>query len=136
MNKSSLIDAARTKDARTENNALTHSTSLNACVDLFFIAGASRRMGPDEIISMFEAAYGEDPTRALRILFWARDVRGGAGERRFFRVVWQHLHKDRPDIVARLYKLVPEYGRWDDLFFSAELIPVTAAYLRDKLLAG
>jgi hypothetical protein len=134
--KSSLIDATRTKDARTENQALTHSTSLDSCVDLFFIAGASRRMAPDRIVSMFEAAYGANPSIALKILFWARDVRGGAGERRFFRVIWEHIYNHRNDVFKRLYELVPEYGRWDDLFYSEDFLTTVAAHLHDKLLAG
>lgn len=117
MNKSSLVDAMRQNDVLTFNGAITHSTSLNNCVDLFFIAGASRRMSEKEILIMFEKAYAEDKLTALIILFWGRDIRGGAGERRFFRVIWNRLVKTNNDIfISMLLPLIVEYGRWDDIW--------------------
>ena len=117
MNKSSLVDAMRQNDVLTANGAITHSTSLNNCVDLFFIAGASRRMSEKHILIMFEKAYAEDKLTALIILFWGRDIRGGAGERRFFRVIWNHLVKTNNDIfISMLLPLIVEYGRWDDIW--------------------
>jgi len=60
----------------TDNGAVTHATSLNKCLDLFFIAGASRRMDEQSILKMFKEAYQENPVTAMLILFWARDCRG------------------------------------------------------------
>jgi hypothetical protein len=42
---------------------------------LFFIAGASRRMEEKEILRLFTLAFNEDKNTALKILFWARDIR-------------------------------------------------------------
>ncbi len=70
---SNLINAMRQKDAFTANGALTNSTSLNAVVDMFFLAGASRRMSEQEIINVFVKAYNEDPNLAVKCLFWALD---------------------------------------------------------------
>lgn len=134
MSKSKLIDAARTKDSRTANMALTHSTSLYNCVDMFFLAGASREMYEDDIITLFERAKGEDRSLALKILFWARDCRGGAGERRFFRVIWKHLFETDIDAFMQHYKFVPEYGRWDDLFYNDAFLTEVHSYLKRNLL--
>lgn len=95
----------------------TNSTSLNNCLDLFFIAGASRNMKPEEIVRMFIGAYAENPEVALRILFWARDIRGGAGERRLFRIILTELTNSYPEVSKALATIIPEYGRFDDLFF-------------------
>lgn len=98
--------------AKTANNCDTFESSLDPVVDLFFIIGSSR--GKD-ITAAFERALGADEERTLRMLFWARDVRGGSGERQTFRNLMSHLETNRPHLVLKLLKLVPEYGRWDDL---------------------
>lgn len=110
----SLISALRTSDMVTENGMVTNSTSLNSCVDFFFQAGAMRAATEVAIISSFSAAFVEDKLRALKILFWARDIRGGAGERRLFRVCLEHLAKYHSDYLVANLDLISEYGRWDD----------------------
>lgn len=99
----------------TENGGLTHRTSLSNCVDLFFRAGAMRSANEDAIKDVVAAAFAEDPVRTLKILFFARDVRGGLGERRFFRTAMRMLAKQEPDAVIRNAALFAEYGRYDDL---------------------
>ena len=68
----------------TQNGGLTYSTSGTDCLDLFFRAGAMRWRSAKEIRRVFLRAYAEDPLLTAKILFYARDVRGGLGERRFF----------------------------------------------------
>jgi hypothetical protein len=53
---------------------------------------------------------------ALKCLFYIRDVRGGQGERRFFRVATKWLAKYDTAAMQRNLIHVPEFGRWDDLF--------------------
>lgn len=113
---SRLVNATRQYNALTANGAMTHSTSLSACLDLFFIAGASRRMQDSDIIVMFERARAENKNLAYKILFWARDARGGAGEKRFFQVVMEHVSKVYPDDYAQLAIFIPEFGYWKDVF--------------------
>lgn len=98
--------------SRTANGMKTYQSSLNALVDLFYQIGASR--GKD-VTGLFERAYAEDRQLALRIAFWARDVRGGAGEREIFRSIIKHLEKLHPAELEQVIKLAPEYGRWDDI---------------------
>ena len=84
--KSNLVNATRQEDVLTANGMVTNSTSLNSCVDMFFLAGASRNMPEKDIEILFQKAIVENPLVALKLMFWSRDVRGGAGERRFFRI--------------------------------------------------
>jgi hypothetical protein len=51
----------------------------------------------------------------MRILFWVRDVRGGAGERQVFRDILSYLIATNPEAVRTNLNLIPEYGRWDDV---------------------
>lgn len=103
---------------RTENGMKTFHSSLNKNVDLFFQIGASR--GKD-ITSQFESAYQEDRVQAMRILFWARDVRGGAGERELFRQVIRYIETAHVTELPQIIALVSEYGRYDDLLgFTTE----------------
>lgn len=99
----------------TANGAVTNVSSMNKNVDLFFLAGASR--GKD-ITSTFAAALAEDSEVAVRVLQWARDARGGAGERETFRKLFGYLIRTEPALAERLLSKVPEIGRWDDLLIA------------------
>ena len=116
--------------ARTANNMKAKNSTKNAVVDLFYAIGASR--GQD-ITPEFEAAWNENPDLALRVLLWARDVRGGAGERQIFRDVLKIL----PEKVAlKILPKVPELGRWDDLlvFYPGSVADRAAMDLISKAL--
>ena len=115
-----LIKAFQNENTYTENGMVTNSSSLDACVDLFFLAGASRRLEESQIESLIEDAFLDDPEIAMKIIFWARDVRGGAGERRFFRIALKYMNHNFRDELKKVLPLVPEYGRWDDLFIFGD----------------
>ena len=131
VNKSALIDASRKeKKVYTKNGAKTNSTSLYKVLDLFFIAGASRSMSEQSIKDMFDAALAENKLLALKCLFWARDIRQGAGERRFFRTCMEHLRIHYLDIYKQVAKYTAFYGRWDDLFYSKETAKLNLHLIR------
>ena len=113
---SKLVNVTRQEDSFTANGMVTNSTSLNSNVDMFFLAGASREMSEHDIETLFQKAIVENPLVALKLMFWARDVRGGAGERRFFRVCSKFLNKNYLKYLEKNIQLIPEYGRWDDIF--------------------
>jgi hypothetical protein len=96
----------------TANGMVTNQSSLDPNVDLFFAIGASR--GKD-LTGAFARAYAAEPHVAMKILFWARDARAGAGEREIFRQIIRNLEVNQPESLMRNLALVPEYGRWDDL---------------------
>lgn len=113
---SNLVNATRQYNSTTANGAITHSTSLNYCLDLFFIAGASRTMSESDILIAFNRASAENKNLAYKILFWARDAREGAGEKRFFQVVMKHISKIYSDDYDQLAIYIPEFGYWKDVF--------------------
>ena len=99
----------------TENGALTNRSTNSYCLDLFATIGALRNAEDNEIISRFIKAYTEDRNLAMKILFFARDIRGGLGERRVFRSIWKWLSLHEAESVRKNITNVPEYGRFDDL---------------------
>ena len=101
----------------TENGAITYITSRSDCLDLFATIGALRCESEEEIVARFVRAYTENANLAMKLLFFARDIRGGLGERRVFRTVFSWLAKNEPDSVKKNIEYVAEYGRYDDLQF-------------------
>ena len=101
---------------RTENGALTHKTTKSSLLDMFAMGAAMRTRSDEDVILMFKKAFEENPTYALKCLFYIRDVRGGQGERRFFRVCMKWLTKNNSAAAKRNLQYVAEFGRWDDLY--------------------
>lgn len=99
----------------TENGALTNKSTMSDCLDLFATVGALRSHRADEITARFARAFSENRNLAVKTLFYARDVRGGLGERRVFRVIIGWLAKNEPETLNKNIKYFPEYGRFDDL---------------------
>ena len=100
---------------RTENGAMTLRTTGDECLNLFATIGALRNATEDEITARFLRAYAENPDLAMKLLFYARDIRGGLGERRVFRVILAWLASNEPASLRRNIGYVAEYGRWDDM---------------------
>ena len=99
----------------TENGAVTHVSTYSDCLDLFATVGALRQASEQEILDRFIRAYTEDADKAMKILFYARDIRGGLGERRVFRTVMTYLAANEPASVRKNIEYFGEYGRYDDL---------------------
>lgn len=97
----------------TENGAVTFTSSLNKNLDFFAMASA-KRDNPGDAVRLFLAAYQEDPITAILNLFYLRDVRGGQGERAIFRLCLEQIEQ-KYLLNEEFLKLIPEYGRWDDL---------------------
>jgi hypothetical protein len=117
----SLVNAMRTKDTVTENGMVTNSSTLSATLDLFFTIGAIRQTinsdyGKQRLIAKYEAARNEDSLITRKLLFWSRDVRGGAGEREAFRTLLRHAAINHPSELIPNVGLIAEFGRWDDVF--------------------
>lgn len=123
--KSAVLNT--TTEARTTNGMKALASTLNQNVDLFFKIGASR--GKD-ITLQFEKALQESPEIALRTLQWARDVRGGAGERELFRQGLRFLEKNYKEYLlnTELLAKVPLIGRWDDLLIFSDDAVKTRAF--------
>ena len=99
----------------TENGAVTYRTSGKDCLDLFASIGALRHADDEDIRNRFLKAYAENRDLAMKILFYARDVRGGLGERRVFRSILTWLASNEKGSVVKNLPFIAEYGRWDDV---------------------
>ena len=104
-----------TNKTLTENGAVTLRSTGSECLDLFATIGALRNASDAEIETRFLRAYAENPDLAMKILFYARDIRGGLGERRVFRVLMRWLAQNQLASALRNLPYVAEYGRWDDV---------------------
>ena len=99
----------------TENGGTAFRSSESFCLDMFFRAGAMRNSSEEEIANIVIRAYAEDPDKTMKTVFFARDARGGLGERRFFRCAISALADFAPESVRKNIPLFAEYGRYDDL---------------------
>lgn len=100
----------------TEKGGITYKSTMNGLMDLFAMGGSYRKRSDADVIFLFDKAFKEDESYALKCLFYLRDIRGGQGERRFFRIVTRWLAYEHTEAMRRNLKFVPEYGRWDDLY--------------------
>ncbi len=121
----------------TENGAVTFRSTNSECLDLFATIGALRSNNDAEICNRFVRAYAEDPDLAMKILFYARDIRGGLGERRVFRTIIVWLAENEKASLVRNLPFIAEYGRWDDILvlLDTPARPEAEAVLREQFIA-
>ena len=121
-----------TKDnniTRTENGGVTRKSTESKVLDMFAVGGAYRTRSDKDVILLFKNAFEEDHLLAMKCLFYLRDIRGGQGERRFFRTAFHWLCNEYPQVAKANLENVSEYGRWDDLIYATEGTQVqTAAF--------
>lgn len=99
----------------TENGQPALRTTGDALVNLFGVIG-SLRTRPQDVDALFCDAFNENPLLALKMAFYARDVRGGLGERETARIIFRRLALSAPDVMIKNLHLIPLFGRWDDLY--------------------
>ncbi|MFA5396705.1 MAG: DUF2828 family protein [Methanogenium sp.] len=123
------LEAQATNVSITENGAIGLKTTNNPILDLNFMVSSLRSLNDEELDKLskqyIERIYTEksgDPVADeqkkyfLKWLFYLRDVRGGLGERRSFRKFINNMsYMIKSDYSLSAIKLIPEYGRWDDL---------------------
>lgn len=132
-----MLDYLKNETNRTltENGAATYRTSCSDCLDLFATIGALRFSDESIIINRFMKAYTENPDLAMKILFFARDVRGGLGERRVFRIILDWLAHNEKISVFKNVAYIPEYGRYDDLLvlLDSDCESIVVAIVKSQL---
>ena len=121
----------------TENGAVTYQSTQSECLDLFATIGAIRRESDEEITNRFLRAYAENADLAMKTLFFARDIRGGIGERRVFRTILKWLAHNEPQSVEKNIPYIAEYGRYDDLLalMGTKCEREALAYIKKQLEA-
>lgn len=113
-----FAEAAKQKGSftRTENGAVALCTTGSKLLDLFGSVGSLRKEDETRITRLFADAYSEDALFATKIVFYARDIRGGLGERRTFRILLRYMAEYHPEVLRPNLDLVGVYGRYDDLY--------------------
>lgn len=102
----------------TENGAVALNTTSDPCLDLFATIGALRNADKNRIETLVAEAYKADPLLATKIIFYARDIRGGLGERDTFRTALRYLAIHHPEAIKKnIWTIGDLYGRYDDLYF-------------------
>lgn len=114
----SFADAMREQGSftRTENGAVALNTTGDALLDLFGTIGSLRSADDNRINTLFAEAYEQDALFATKILFYARDIREGLGERKTFRTILRWAADHKPEAIRPNLDLIGVFGRYDDLY--------------------
>lgn len=119
----------------TENGGFAYKSTNSALLDLFASCGSLRGSEPFDIAARFHKAYAENPLLATRLAFYARNVRGGLGERDTARTMFHCLATQHPEVLRKNMDLIAKFGRWDDYYclVGTELELEAFAFLYDRL---
>lgn len=130
----------QTNVAITENGALGYKTTFNALLD-FNYKVPSLRKSMSSTLDVREVINSITDLETLyRYIFFLRDVRGGMGERKLFREFIGNLAKMEREELKMVIPLIPEYGRWDDLFvlfntpYEMEAMELIVAQLHNDVI--
>lgn len=70
----------------------------------------------NRITTLFSEAYAQDKLFATKIIFYARDIRCGLGERKTFRTIIRYMAEHHPESLRPNLDLIGVFGRYDDLY--------------------
>lgn len=114
--------------AETWNGAQSLSTTGKARVDYF--SKAIRDTPRETICTMLEKCWEESPLDTLKLIFYKRDCRGGAGEKQVFYDSMEWLIHNHYIEFSVVCKFIPEYGSWKDVVVLMENNKSTLAYIQ------
>ena len=102
-----------TTNTTTENGAISLATTGSNRVNLFF--KLVRDCKYTSLTELFHNSWEEDPLDTVKIIFHARDCRGGKGDRNPFLELMRYLAMNKTDVFLTNLEQIPKYGRWLDL---------------------
>ena len=112
----------------TTNGAPQYDTSGEKCLDLFTTIGNMRGLDRQIVLENFTEAFTENPQLAVRVAFWARASRVGAGERKTFFTILDEIRKTSPEFIEDNSKTLAELGYWKDLVRYLDLQGVVKVF--------
>lgn len=132
MAKNSFLSSVTKCNTRTENGALSNSSTGDRLVDQFGKSGAYRGRSFEEVFADQSALWGENPLNALKLPFYLRmvtrkaktydgksteTVQKGQGNKdeSFKRLLW--IASYHPDSFYKNLWLLPIVGSWKDLWY-------------------
>lgn len=98
----------------TENGAGALKSTGNKVLDAFGTLGAMKDSSEEQILNTFYPAFFENRELAIKLLFYIRDIRGGQGMRRVFRVILRSLANSYPEYIVENLDNILFFGRGDD----------------------
>lgn len=122
----------------TENGRIAKKSTGSGLVNLFSTIGALRQDGSfdkERLKELVLAAWREDPLKTLKIIFYARDIREGLGEREIAKESLNILNNyGYGDAVKQNLQFLPYVGRWDDLyaFMNTKLMPTCWEIMKEQ----
>lgn len=135
-----------TKMIKTKEGAVAYSTAINECVNFFSKAGSlydttkktSFYSGETSALELFKSAFKQDPITSMKLLFWLRDCRGGAGNRSGARSIIKWFAENHTEFMKVNLHLIPAVGRWDDLtvLFTTPLRSQAGIFWADAINQG
>lgn len=125
----------------TNEGGVQYEHSLDHHLEFFSKAGSlfTKRKsfyGQEEsALSLFQKMWIVERVSAMKLLFWLRDCRGGAGNRSGFRACIEWLAKFDPKWLSNNIHLIPLHGRWDDLrtLFNSSIEEEVASFWKEAL---
>lgn len=108
-------------NAKTMNGDNTFEHSGDLFVEFFSKAGSlftnkkQTYYTEASALELFKPCWYANRELAMKLLFWVRNIRGGAGNRSGFRSILTWIANEDPEWIVSNMELIPKYGRWDDL---------------------
>lgn len=99
----------------TQKGATSLDTTCSARIDLFFKLTRDFYRN-NSFFETIDKAWNEDPLDTMKILFHGRDCRGGKGDRSSFLHAMVYIAYKHYNWWVVNLRLIPEFGRWNDLF--------------------
>lgn len=100
--------------ATTENGAVSFTSSLDICLDLFFMVVPG--IESEKLQTLLTNSWSTNPLLTLKLLFQIGDVRSGKNDRYNFILALTWLHINNPNVLHKNVHLIPEFTCWKDLF--------------------
>lgn len=100
--------------ATTENGAVCFTSSLDICLDLFFMVVPG--IHSEKLQTLLTNSWSTNPLLTLKLVFQIGDVRDGKNDRYNFILALTWLHINNPDVLHKNVHLIPEFTCWKDLF--------------------
>ena len=108
----------------TENGAVGYKSTGSVLTDLNFRVSSMRGNGvTQDDVNIFVQAMNENLEYAIKWLFFARDIRGGMGERNVFQQLYMEYAELYPNEAKATLKLIAEFGRWKDVIDIINMDP-------------
>jgi hypothetical protein len=132
-----MFATAMKSKGKTWNNAESYETpdpslKMDGRLSLFF--KTVRGISESQIENYMNKASDEDIIDTFILSFYTRDPRGGKGERSIGRYMFKWLAENYPEKFFKVLKLIPEYGRWDDILTLVPNSSVLDSTLQDNIV--